>query len=78
MREGMYAAAFVTAISILLLSSVPAFSMKQSELDGQPSGQAENAIKGGKEKPQLNARAIIKKYGAPQEVTSERLIWHNN
>lgn len=39
---------------------------------------AEQAIKNWKDEPKKVAETIIEKYGQPDEVTSERLIWHNN
>lgn len=35
------------------------------------------AIASWPERPRLGANAMMAKYGAPNEVTSERLIWHN-
>lgn len=34
-------------------------------------------VAGWPERPRLGANEMIAKYGPPQEVTSERLIWHN-
>jgi hypothetical protein len=42
------------------------------------SPQAEQAIASWKDKPAEVARTMIKKYGQPQEVTSNRLVWHRN
>jgi hypothetical protein len=39
---------------------------------------AESAIQNWKAMPKEVAQKMIQKYGQPQEVTSERLIWHNN
>lgn len=39
---------------------------------------AEQAVEKWKDEPKKVAKTIIEKYGQPDEVTSERLIWHNN
>ncbi len=38
----------------------------------------ERIISDWKSKPQEVARTVIAKYGAPQEATAMRLVWHNN
>jgi len=38
----------------------------------------EQIITGWKPTPQEVARTVIAKYGMPNEVTAERLVWHNN
>ena len=40
--------------------------------------KAEQVIASWKPKPAEVARTMIKKYGQPQEVTSNRLVWHRN
>lgn len=40
--------------------------------------QAQKVIQDWKSQPQKVAQLMIKKYGEPQEVTKERLVWHNN
>lgn len=44
----------------------------------QASLSAEQAIQDWKETPKKAARDMIKKYGQPQEVTGQRLVWHDN
>jgi hypothetical protein len=39
---------------------------------------ATNVSANWKEQPQNLARKLIAQYGAPDEVTRERLVWHNN
>lgn len=38
----------------------------------------EQVIADWKSKPRDVARTMLKKYGAPQEITEQRLVWHNN
>jgi len=40
--------------------------------------KAEQVIASWKPAPKMAAEAMIKKYGEPAEVTSMRIIWHNN
>jgi hypothetical protein len=49
-----------------------------NDQSGQASLSAEEVIQNWKETPQKAAHAMIKKYGQPQEVTEERLVWHDN
>ncbi|HEX5057241.1 MAG TPA: hypothetical protein VFX02_12195 [Gammaproteobacteria bacterium] len=44
----------------------------------QSSESAENVIRNWKETPQKVAREMLKKYGQPQEVTENMLVWHDN
>lgn len=39
---------------------------------------AEQAMADWKQKPKETAQKLIAKYGQPDEVTSRRLVWHNN
>lgn len=78
MRITKHIVASVSTISVLLLASVPGFSQQQATQGGQASSQVEKVIKGWKAKPQLVAREMVQKYGVPQEITAQRLIWHNN
>lgn len=50
----------------------------QQSRPGGSSMRAEQVIASWKEKPAEVARTMIKKYGDPQEVTSNRLVWHKN
>src|SRR4029079_741952 len=43
-----------------------------------PTATPENIVANWKPKPQELARKLIAKYGAPQEATPQRLVWHNN
>jgi hypothetical protein len=45
---------------------------------GASNKSAEQAIAGWKAKPKEAAQKLISKYGQPSEITSQRLIWHNN
>jgi hypothetical protein len=53
-------------------------SRAQSGQSSQSSLSAEDVIADWKETPQKAAYAMIKKYGQPDEVTEERLVWHDN
>jgi hypothetical protein len=51
---------------------------QQPPASGGSSMRAEQVIASWKPKPAEVARTMIKKYGQPQEVTSNRLVWHAN
>lgn len=78
MPQVKYPVVFFAAAFILLLTSVPALSQQQDKKGGQDSAKVEKVIKDWKEKPQKVAREMTKKYGTPQEITEQRLVWHNN
>lgn len=48
------------------------------QAQGNAAPRAEQAIASWKATPQEVAKKMIAKYGQPQEVTANRLIWHNN
>lgn len=73
-----YAAALGAAVSLSLLTAAPAIAQGQAKQSKQDAGQVEKVLKGWKKKPQEVARDIMSKYGPPQEVTEQRLIWHDN
>ncbi len=50
----------------------------QESAAGAQKISAEQAIENWKQKPKATAQELISKYGQPQEVTSQRLVWHNN
>lgn len=59
----------------------PSYQSSQAGQDDQSARaalSAEQVIRDWKETPQKAAHAMIKKYGQPQEVTEERLVWHDN
>lgn len=78
MLNAKYPAALAAATSLCLLVTSTALGQDARKQDGRDSAEAEQVIKGWKEKPQQVAREMLKKYGAPQEVTEQRLIWHDN
>lgn len=45
---------------------------------GVQKNSAEQVIQSWKKTPKETAQKTIAKYGQPHEVTSERLVWHNN
>ncbi|MCA1579652.1 MAG: hypothetical protein LC794_20080 [Acidobacteria bacterium] len=56
-------------------------SGRSTEIASQKATHRKNVdqiIAGWKSKPQEVARKMIAKYGAPQEATEQRLVWHNN
>lgn len=75
-------APFAIALSFSLAAASPALAQdkaKQQEKQGaQSSAQVEQVIQNWKEQPKKVARTMIEKYGAPQEVAAQRLVWHNN
>ncbi len=66
----------VAAAGLLLFASgVGANEGKQA---AHGAADAQKVIKNWKEQPRAVAQSMMKKYGAPQEVTGQRLVWHNN
>src|SRR5918994_4606056 len=61
-----------------LAIGVAAGVAQQPATSSAPSVRAEQVIASWKPKPAEVARMMIKKYGQPQEVTSNRLVWHRN
>ena len=51
---------------------------KPSDSKAMGPHKADQVIAGWKATPQDVAKKMIDKYGEPQEVTANRLIWHNN
>lgn len=50
----------------------------QEQAAGAKNLSADQVIQSWKEKPKELAKEMIQKYGQPQEITSTRLVWHNN
>jgi hypothetical protein len=71
LRSGVLAA-------VLIGFSISADVAAQRTSTAPPPQSAEQAIASWKAKPREVAQQMIKKYGTPQEVTANRLIWHNN
>lgn len=83
-------AAAVAVLSLSFGAATPAFAQQQApqqasqqagqaeQKDPQSMAKVEQVIAEWKEKPREVARFMLDKYGAPQEVTDQRLIWHNN
>lgn len=68
------------AVAFLMLAAVPRDGSAQQ--DGGRSTRADRAmvnriIASWAARPRLGATEMMAKYGAPQEATAERLIWHN-
>lgn len=75
MKHIRYKSAFIIAATLALSAPLPALSQEQ---DNQVSSEAKTVIENWKEKPQKVAHKMIEKYGAPDEVTQQRLVWHDN
>jgi hypothetical protein len=91
MKSTSISAAIATLFLSMGLAS-PALAQQQSpqqasaqaaQQAGQTGGshsvdQVKQVISDWKEQPRKVAMDMMNKYGAPQEVTEQRLIWHNN
>lgn len=75
-RKAAAAFALVGAFSLLISPVVSSHQQKQQE--GKPPEQVEKVLQDWKEHPHKVAQDIMRKYGPPDEVTEQRLIWHNN
>jgi hypothetical protein len=67
----------VTLVTFIAVSAAAVLAQQPSSSTG-PTARAEQVIASWKAKPAEVARTMIKKYGQPQEVTANRLVWHNN
>ena len=50
---------------------------RRMPLNKADQGMIQQTIAQWPERPKLGAQMMLSKYGAPQEVTSERIVWHN-
>ncbi|HKQ38972.1 MAG TPA: hypothetical protein VJ063_12915, partial [Verrucomicrobiae bacterium] len=68
---------FPSGLNIALTSTIGETRLTPT---GAPTGNQapESVIANWKSGPQQLARTLISKYGPPQEVTPQRLVWHNN
>lgn len=83
-----YTAAFALVTSLSLTAAPSVFSaqhgqqaqqdQQQGQKGGQISQEVENVIKNWKEQPRKVAHEMIQKYGKPQEIAEQRLVWHDN
>jgi hypothetical protein len=64
--------------AVLVAFSISAAVNAQRAASASAPQGAEQTIAAWKAKPREVAQQMIKKYGPPQEVTANRLIWHNN
>lgn len=66
--------------AVIAAAAVAAVTAVQSapQSPSAASMRADQVIAGWKAVPQEAAKQMIAKYGQPQEVTANRLIWHNN
>jgi hypothetical protein len=89
MSRTKFSAACAAALSLSLLAAPIAFSQQQqgaqqqgAQQQGQKGqqnqAQVEKVIQDWKDQPKQVAREMMQKYGVPQEITSQRLVWHNN
>jgi hypothetical protein len=66
----------ISAFSFVAVAATVGGAQQPSSAGSSP--RAEHVIASWKPKPAEVARTMIKKYGQPQEVTSNRLVWHRN
>lgn len=69
--------AIFTIAATCSVAAVPGALAQQQGQQGKASPQAEQVLKNWKEQPRKVAQEMMKKYGQPNEVTEQRLIWHN-
>jgi len=69
---------FLAPVVTFIAVAVAVATAQQPSSEGESSRRAEQIIASWKDKPAEVARTMIKKYGQPQEVTSNRLAWHRN
>lgn len=67
-----------SAVVLAATYVVGAGAQSASSRDQGDARTAEQVIAAWKVTPQEVAKKMIGKYGQPQEVTANRLIWHNN
>lgn len=73
-------------LSLAMLSLGPAAAQQQGQQgpqgqakkQGATSAQVQQVLNEWKEHPRKVAQDLMGKYGPPQEITKQRLIWHNN
>ncbi|MCA1562116.1 MAG: hypothetical protein LC753_04320 [Acidobacteria bacterium] len=65
-------------VALVTFVAISAAAILAQQPPSSSTARAEQAIASWKAKPAEVARTMIKKYGQPQEVTSNRLVWHNN
>ncbi|MBA3388810.1 MAG: hypothetical protein H0U02_05505 [Rubrobacter sp.] len=68
----------VLVLATALATAGAAAQSKAPEPKSQGSLSADQVIAGWKATPQGLAKKMLAKYGEPQEITTSRLIWHNN
>lgn len=73
-KKRILTVAVAVACSLPTASAVWAQTQSQA---GDSSAQAEQVMKDWKEKPRKVAQDMMRKYGPPDEVTAERMIWHD-
>lgn len=78
MPNKKYASALAVALSLTALTALPVSGQNRDKQDKHSQPQAEKVIKDWKEQPKKVAMEMMKKYGAPQEVTPQRIVWHKN
>lgn len=68
----------VLVLATAFATAGAAAQSKAPEPKSQGSLSADQVIAGWKATPQEVAKKMLAKYGEPQEITTSRLIWHNN
>jgi predicted outer membrane protein len=85
MRSRTYTAVATTLLAATTLAYSGCSAQDRGQMRAQKSGMEMSAERGAvdkviadwPERPRFGANAMLAKYGSPQEVTSEKLIWHN-
>jgi hypothetical protein len=65
-------------IGVVAMVGLVGAAQSQAPSESKSSMKADQVIAGWKDTPKNVAKEMIGKYGEPQEVTKNRLIWHNN
>lgn len=70
----------IVVLAVAVACSLPLASVVWAQTQNQQSNnsaQAEQVLKSWKKHPRKVAQDIMRKYGPPDEVTEQRMIWHN-
>ncbi|MBA2292687.1 MAG: DUF4142 domain-containing protein, partial [Gemmatimonadales bacterium] len=67
----------VPAVSVHAQADHKAHPAQKAKMTRGDNAMAERMIATWPARPKLGARQMMAKYGAPQEATRERLVWHN-
>ena len=65
-------------VALMLAANVTTASIAADQSDANAQRDARNIVHSWPTDARKTAETAIQKYGQPNEVTSERIIWHNN